>query len=141
MWKRWKINKEYKRRVIMNAEFIDDLRERGTNLSEPPTPEQLCVLFHSNECWIDSWHTFAFDADRRCNYLKELIEKYDLAKGLNQYNSIICISTSPKHPLLPKEIEDLRKLLSISVNKPQFCIKADDALGDDLRIDFAFYTL
>lgn len=32
------------------------------------------------------------DAGRRCDYLKELIEKYDLAKGLNQHNSIISIS-------------------------------------------------
>ena len=41
-WRRWKrltINKEYKWRIIMNAEFIDDLYERGKNLTEPPTAE------------------------------------------------------------------------------------------------------
>ena len=143
-WRRWKrltINKEYKWRIIMNAEFIDDLYERGKNLSEPPTPEQLSVLFRSNVCRIDRWHTCAFDAGRRCDYLKELIEKYDLAKGLNQHNSIISISTSPKHPLKPRELETLQRLLSRSVNKPQFCLKADNTLGEDLRIDFAFYSM
>lgn len=141
MWKRWEINKEYKKRIITAAEFIDDLHERGTNLSEPPTPEQLSVLFRSNVCWIDRWHTCAFDAGRRCDYLKELIEKYDLAKGLNQHNSIISISASPKHPLQPQELETLQRLLYTSVSEPQFCLKADDTLGEDLRIDFAFYSM
>ena len=77
----------------------------------------------------------------RCDYLKELIEKYDLAKGLNQHNSIISISASPKHPLQPRELETLQRLLSRSVNEPQFCLKADDMLGEDLRIDFAFYSM
>lgn len=142
MWKRWEINEEYKKRIIKTAEFIDDLHERGKNLTEPPTTEQLGILFRANHCWIDRWQTCAFDADKRCVYLKELIDKYDLAKGLNQQqNSIICISTSPKHPLQPKEMEALCQLLSISVNKPQFCMKADDALDEDLRIDFAFYSV
>ena len=141
MWKRWEINEEYKKRIVNTAEFIDDLHERGINLSEPPTTEQLSVLFRSKACWIGCWHTCAFDASRRCDYLKELIEKYDLAKGLNQNNSIISISTSPKHPLQSRELETLHHLLSISVNKPQFCMKADDALEDDLRIDFAFYSM
>ena len=141
MWKRWEINEEYKKRIIKTAEFIDDLHERGTNLSEPPTSEQLSVLFRSNVCWIDRWHTCAFDAGRRCDYLKELIEKYDLAKGLNQHNSIISISASPKHPLQPRELETLQRLLSRSVNEPQFCLKADDTLGEDIRIDFAFYSM
>ena len=74
-------------------------------------------------------------------YLKELIEKSDLAKGLNQHNSIISISASPKHPLQPQELETLQRLLSRSVNEPQFCLKADDTLGEDIRIDFAFYSM
>ena len=83
----------------------------------------------------------SYGAGRRCDYLKELIEKYDLAKGLNQHNSIISISTSPKHPLKPRELETMQRLLSRSVNKPQFCLKADNTLGEDLRIDFAFYSM
>ena len=74
MWKRWEINEEYKKRIIMNAEFIDDLYERGINLTEPPTPEQLSVLFRSNVCWIDCWHTCAFDAGRRCDYLRVVLK-------------------------------------------------------------------
>ena len=81
------------------------------------------------------------DAGRRCDYLKELIKKYDLAKGLNQHNSIISISASPKHPLQPQELETLQRLLYRSVSEPQFCLKADDTLGEDLRIDFAFYSM
>ena len=57
MWKRWEINEEYKKRIVNTAEFIDDLHERGINLSEPPTTEQLSVLFHSPACWIGCWHT------------------------------------------------------------------------------------
>ena len=144
-WRRWKrltINKEYKWRIIMNAEFIDDLYERGKNLTEPPTVEQLSGLFCANECWIDCWQTCAFDAGESCAYLKELIDKYDLAKALNQQqNSIICISTSPKHSLQPKEMATLRQVLSISVSEPLFCLKADNALEEDLRIDFAFYSM
>ena len=83
----------------------------------------------------------SYDAGRRCDYLKELIEKYDLAKGLNQHNSIISISASPKHPLQPKEMATLRQVLFISVSEPLFCLKADDALEEDLRIDFAFYSM
>ena len=81
------------------------------------------------------------DAGRRCDYLKELIEKYDLAKGLNQHNSIISKSVSPKHHLQPQELETLQRLLYRSVSEPQFCLKADDTLGKDLRIDFAFYSM
>ena len=83
----------------------------------------------------------SYDAGRRCDYLKELIEKYDLAKGLNQHNSIISISASPKHPLHPQEFETLQRLLYRSVSEPQFCLKTDDTLGEDLRIDFAFYSM
>ena len=79
-----------------------------------------------------------YDADRRCDYLKEFIEKYDLAKGLNQHNSIISISASPKHPLHPQEFETLQRLLYRSVSEPQFCLKAVGTLGEDLRIDFTF---
>ena len=81
------------------------------------------------------------DAGRRCDYLKELIEKYDLAKGLDQHNSIISIGASPKHPLQPQGFETLQRLLYRSVSEPQFCLKADDTLGEDLRIDFAFYSM
>ena len=39
------------------------------------------------------------------------------------------------------EMATLRQVLSISVSEPLFCLKADDTLGEDLRIDFAFYSM
>ena len=39
------------------------------------------------------------------------------------------------------EMATLRQVLSISVSEPLFCLKADNALEEDLRIDFAFYSM
>ena len=69
----------------------------------------LCELLHKVSFdEIAPFLSKSYDVGRRCDYLKELIEKYDLAKGLNQHNSIISISASPKHPLQLQELEVLQ---------------------------------
>ncbi len=140
-WKRYEINSEYSRRIKMNAEFIETVLERGTDITDPPAREELGRLFRANHVSIHRCDTFAYDAAGRLEYLRELVGKYGLLKEKSCLpHSFVCISASPEHPLTMDETGEIVALVTSGHGgEHRICIKSDAACGEELRVDIAYY--
>lgn len=145
-WKRYLIARKLYKRICYISSFIEDILERGHNVSEIPTLQELGILYRSNRVSIKRLDSIAFDASKRFGYLKELIEKYramDRArKNMSEHaGCFICLSASSAHPVMKQE-ESIVSILTKGLSgKHQFCIKVDDSCGEELRIDIAYYNL
>ncbi|WP_455626305.1 hypothetical protein [Parabacteroides sp.] len=140
-WKRKEIKKEYTSNIYLKGSFIENLLVHGQNLIEPPTMKELSVLFKSSHCQIERWQTYTYNAAKRYGYFRDLIEKYNLLPTISLPNSFICISTSEKFPLVIEELELVTLIVGKRTGSNLFCIKTDNTLGEELRIDAAFYTV
>lgn len=140
-WKRHEINSEYFKRIKINAEFIEHVLERGTDVTEPPAREELGRLFRANHVSIHRCDTFAYDAARRLEYLRNLIGKYGLLDGNTHLpDSFVCISASPAHPLTVEETTEIETLLTSGhTGELRVWTKADESCGEELRMDIAYY--
>ena len=140
-WKRVKINEEYFKRIEMNAGFIEDVLERGANVSEPPALTEFSKLFRANHVSIHRCDTLSYNAAERMNYLCDLIEKYGmLREEMCLPNSFLCISASPEHPLTDGEAAEIRELVTAGhCGEHRIWAKSDDSCGEDLRVDIAYY--
>lgn len=148
-WRHWKrnlIQYELYKRILYCSSFIEDILERGQNIGEIPSLQELGLLYHSNHLAIKRLESTAFNATRRFDYLKELIEDYHALavarKKMSEHaNSFICLSASSEHPVTEAE-KALAKILTNGLSgKRQLCIKVDESCGEELRIDIAFYDL
>ncbi len=140
-WKRYEINSEYGRRIKMNAEFIENVLERGTVVTDPPAREEFGRLFRANHVSIHRCDTFAYDAAGRLEYLRELVGKYGLLKENSCLpHSFVCISASPEHPLTMDETGEIVALVTAGHGgEHRICIKSDASCGEELRVDIAYY--
>ena len=143
-WKRHIIRHTLFNRILYSSSFIEDILERGENVSGTPTLQELSVLYHSNHLSIERLESTAFDVGKRFDYLKELIEKYHAMtvarKNMSELaNSFICLSTSSEHPITEKEKTLVNILTEGLAGKHWLCIKTDDSCGEEQRIDIAYY--
>ena len=145
-WKRHVIRHTLFNRILYVSSFIEDVHERGQNVSGEPTLQELSILYHANHVSIKRLDSTAFDAAKRFDYLKELIEKYDAVlvarkKMTEHANSFICLSASSEHPITENE-KTLANILTDGLfGTHQICIKTDESCGEELRMDIAFYDL
>lgn len=140
-WKRREINQEYNKRINTVGTFIEDLQNRGQNIIVPPELDYLSILFKANHCLIKRWQSYAYDATKRYDYFRELIEKYNLLFWIRDSNCILCISASTDYPLTVEEMNLLCLIAGNRNGEKSFCVKTDDSLGKEIRIDAAFYTI
>ncbi len=140
-WKRVEINKEYFKRMDMNAEFIEDILERGTAAINPPAQEEFGRLFRANHVSLHRCETLAYSAAGRIDYLRELVVKYGMLKEkMCLPNSFVCISVSPEHSLTDGEVAEIGALVTSGHSgEHRVWAKADGTCGEDLRVDIAYY--
>ena len=140
-WKRVKINEEYFYRFEMNADFIEDVLERGMDAINPPALTEFGKLFRANHVSIHRCDTLSYNANERMDYLRDLIEKYGmLREEMCLPNSFICISASPEHPLSDGEAAEIRELVTAGhCGEHRIWAKSDDSCREDLRVDIAYY--
>ena len=133
-------------RIMLISTFIEDILERGQNIGETPSLQELGILYHSNHLARKHLESTAFNATKRFDYLKELIVKYHAMAVIREWmsehsNSFICMSASSEYPVTEKE-KTLAKILTEGLSgKHQLCIKVDESCGEELRIDIAVYDL
>ena len=145
-WKRHMIRHILYYRIVYISSFIEDVLERGQNIGETPSLQELGILYHSNHLAIKHLESTAFNATRRLDYLKELIVKYHAMaatrKRMSEHaNSFICLSASSEHPVTEAE-KTLAKMLTNGLSgKHKLSIKVDESCGEELRIDIAVYDL
>ncbi len=140
-WKRHVINAEYARRIDINAEFIENVLERGTGITNPPAREEFGRLFRANHVSIHRCDTLAYYVAGRLDYLRELVGKYGLLKENGCLpDSFVCISASPEHPLTADETAEIGALVTSGhCGVHRIWTKSDAARGEDLRVDIAYY--
>lgn len=145
-WKRHLVRHELYKRIRYCSSFIEDVLERGQNVDKTPTLQELGVLYRSNHVSIERLESTAFDATKRFDYLKELIEKYRAMDGVRKNmtehaGSFICLSASSSHPVTKCE-KDIVSILAKGLSgHHHICIKTDDLCGEELRIDIAYYDV
>lgn len=140
-WKRWEIKREYNKRICEAGAFIEDLQNRGQNIVVPPDLDYLSVLFKANHCLIKRWRSYAYDTTNRYGYFRDLIENYNLLFWIRHPNSILCVSSSMDYPLTVEEMDLVRLIVGNRNGENVFCVKTDNSLGEEFRIDAAFYTV
>ncbi len=140
-WKRYEINTEYSTRIKINAEFLETVLERGTDITSPPARGEFRRLFLANHVSIHRCDTLAYNAPGRLDYLRELIEKYGLLSGATGLpDCFVCISSSPEHPLADAEKEEISSLVTSGHGgEHRIWAKSDASLGEELRVDIAYY--
>lgn len=140
-WKRYEINTLYRKRITLVASFIEDLFCRGNNVVFPPSVQEMSIMFRANHVRIDSYQTYAYDASKRKEYFQELMEKYHAFEPYKFGSYIICISSSSSYPLIMDEMELVSMITQHCKGDGAYCVKTDDSLGEELRIDVAFYEM
>ncbi|WP_268602352.1 hypothetical protein, partial [Escherichia coli] len=95
------------------------------------------MLYKANHVSILRLESYAFDAYKRFDYIKELVEKYGAMEHITRYaNCIICVSFSSAHPL--HEMLEICHFFADLLPKI-FCHRLDNTLGKEIRIDVAYY--
>lgn len=138
--KRRIINHEYYKRISFCSSFIDSILGNGCGIDKQVALQELSTLYVSSHVVIRRLGSIAFSAEKRLDYLSELIEKYGALDDIPHYaNSFICLSTSSHYPIT----EDEKKIISILTNgqigTQRLYVKTDDHCGKEMRIDVAFY--
>ncbi len=138
MWKRESITSIYNS-IIADIGKAIEMMHRGESVVAPPSVEEMCKkLFWGRHCHTVSFQTYVNDADRRCEYLEELITKYDAYKAAKLAGAIACLSSAAAHPVTMEEMR-LVALATKGCKERQYCVKTDDSLGKELRLSVAFY--
>lgn len=140
-WKRVEINEEYFRRMKMNAEFIEDILERGTDAINPPAREEFGRLFRANHVSIHTCETLSYNAADRLGYFRDLVVKYGMLEEETRLpHSFVCVSASPEHPLTAEEAAEIGALVTSGRGgEHRIWTKSDGSCGEDLRVDIAYY--
>lgn len=134
LWRSWKrdlINHEYDRRIKYCSPFIEYISKERNDAYK------YGMLYRANHINILRLESYAFDASKRFDYIRELVEKYGAMNDITRYdNCIICVSFSSAHPLHEQmEICHFFADLLPKILSPRL----DDTLGKEIRIDVAYY--
>ena len=134
LWRSWKrdlINHEYDKRIKYCSPFIEYIsKERNDAYGYG-------MLYRANHVSILRLESYAFDASKRFDYIKELVEKYGAMNDITRYdNCIICVSFSSAHPL--HEMWEITHFF-VDLLPKMFCHRLDNTLGKEIRIDVAYY--
>lgn len=130
-WKRNLINHEYDRRIKYCSPFIEYISKERNDAY------RYGMLYRANHINILRLESYAFDASKRFDYIKELVEKYGAMNNITRYaNCIICVSFSSAHPL--HEVLEIQHFF-VDLLPKMFCPRVDNSLGEEIRIDVAYY--
>lgn len=130
-WKRNLINHEYDRRIKYCSPFIEYISKERNDAY------RYGMLYRANHINILRLESYAFDASKRFDYIKELVEKYGAMNDITRYaNCIICVSFSSAHPL--HEMLEIQHYF-VDLLPKMFCPRVDNSLGEEIRIDVAYY--
>lgn len=101
--------------------------------------EDLRSVFLCNHAQCYNYITKAYDAKKRVEWRKELIEKYEAFCVPTLENCVLCIGTSSDHPLLVEEMNIVECIASKCTGSNSFYIYTDDNLGEEMCVTTMFY--
>ena len=128
------IRKEYYYRIWVASDIIKVMLKSPMTQIEDIKPLLLC-----NHMQSYVYPTMAFDSQKRVEWMKELIEKYEAFGMLPHKNCVVCIGTSSTHPFRVEEASVIECIVSRCSGTNSFYIYTDDKLEKDMRVTTAFY--
>lgn len=135
---RRRINSLYQERTLAVGEFVTACMP-ALSESKEMTLHDLCKLFYSNHFRHYSYQTYAGNAAERGTWMVELIEKYQAIVGSDFSNVMILITVSQSYPFSDNDRKLTDLIERMCSGKTAMLIKNDDTLGEELRMDVAFY--
>ena len=142
--KRRKFFRRHIRRLYNNRIFIVGTFVAACipALSETSTiaMKDLCKLFYYDHYTHYSYQSYSGNATDRAAWMVELIEKYNALYYEPKPNAVILITVAPECPFGEND-RQLTELIEIRCpGHTALLIKYDDSLGEELRLDVAFYS-
>ena len=137
---RRKANRLYNEVVLKIGRFVAACIP-ALSESAPISLDFLCKLFYANQYIQYSYQTYTGNATKRGEWMLELIKKYDAFCGPICPNVVILVTVSPEHPFCDSDRQLTDKIERMCSDHIALLLKYDDRLGEELRVDVAFYEL
>lgn len=128
------IRKEYYERIWVASDVVKAILKSSMAHVEDIRPLLLC-----NHMQSYVYKTMAFNSQKRAEWMKELIEKYEAFNMPPHKNCVVCIGTSSTHPFRVEEASVIECIVSRCSGTNSFYIYTDDKLEKDMRVTTVFY--
>lgn len=128
------ILKEYYERIWVASDIV-----RAMLNSSMANVDDIRPLLLSNHMQSYEYKTLAFDSQKRVEWMKDLIDKYEAFNMPPHENCIVCIGTSSTHPFRVEEASIIEFIVSRCSGRNSFYVYTDDKLEQDMRVTTAFY--
>ena len=125
---------EYYKRLWMVNDIV-----RAMLKSSMSSIDDIENLLFYNHIQPYQYTTRSYDSQKRVDWMKELIEKYEAFNMPSYKNCIVCIGTSTAHPFRMEEMGIIECIVSLCTGTNAFYVYTDDILGQDMRVTTAFY--
>ena len=101
--------------------------------------EDISSLLLCNHMQSCEYKTLAFDSQKRVEWMKDLIEKYEAFYMPPHKNCVVCIGTSSDFPFRMEEASIIECIVSRCSGISSFYVYTDDKLEQDMRVTTVFY--
>ena len=128
------IRNEYYNRIWVASDIV-----RAMLKSSMAHVEDIKPLLLSNHMQSYEYKTLAFDSQKRVEWMKELIEKYEAFNEPPYKNCVVCIGTSSDYPFRMEEASIIECIVSRCSGTNSFYVYTDDKLEQDMRVTTMFY--
>lgn len=128
------IRKEYYYRIWVASDIVKAMLKSPMTHVEDIGPLLLC-----NHMQSYVYKTMAFDSQKRVEWMKEMIEKYEAFNMPPHKNCVVCISTSSAYPFRMEETSIIECIASRCSGTNAFYVYTDDNLDQDMRMITFFY--
>lgn len=99
----------------------------------------LCKLFYSSHFSYYKYQSYAGNYQERTSWMMGLIEKYNAFDDGVLPNAMVCLAVAPEHPFVESEHALLNQIAALCPGKTTYMIKTDEQLGQELKMNVAFY--
>ena len=128
------IRKEYYERIWVASDVVKAILKSSMAHVEDIRPLLLC-----NHMQSYVYKTMAFNSQKRVEWMKELIEKYEAFYMLPHKNCVVCIGTSSAYPFRMEETSIIECIVSRCTGNNVFYVYIDEKLDQDMRVTTVFY--
>ena len=141
--KRQKSMRSHARQIILTEYYkrlwmVNDIVRAMLKSSMSAIDDIETLLFY-NHIQPYQYTTRSCDSQKRVEWMKELIEKYEAFNIPSYKNCIVCIGTSSAHPFRMEEMSIIERIVSLCSGTNAFYIYTDDILGQDMKVTTVFY--
>jgi hypothetical protein len=129
-------NRYYRERIAKIGKFIEaclPIQGNGIPITD------LCKLFYSHHLNFYNYQSYSGSYQERTSWMMDLIDKYNAFDDGVLSNVMVCLAVAPEHPFAESEHALLNQITALCPGKMTYMIKTDEHLGQELKMNVAFY--